>query len=161
MSSTKDVKQYCQLAIANEPDEWFCCIFLNNQHQLITFEKLFRCTVGHTNVHPRVILRRALELNSAALILVHNHPSGSTRPSTSDINITKKLTTLLSEIDVRVLDHLIVTTSTVTSMADLGLLPALVFSSVRMPSQNLAPSFSDNHMPSNSLWPSAFTPSAK
>ncbi len=124
MSSTKDVKQYCQLAIANEPDEWFCCLFLNNQHQLITFEKLFRGTVDHANVHPRVILRRALELNSAALILVHNHPSGSTTPSTSDINITKKLTTLLSEIDVRVLDHLIVTTSTVTSMADLSLLPA-------------------------------------
>jgi DNA repair protein RadC len=98
-------------------------MFLNNQHQLITFEKLFRGTVDHTNAHPRVILRRVLELNSAALILVHNHPSGSTTPSTSDINITKKLTTLLSEIDVRVLDHLIVTTSTVVSMADLGLLP--------------------------------------
>ena len=124
MSGTRDVKQYCQLAIANEPDEWFCCMFLNNQNQLITFEKLFRGTVDHTNVHPRVILRRALELNSAALILVHNHPSGSTTPSPSDISITKTLTNLLSEIDVKVLDHLIVTTSTVVSMGDLGIMPA-------------------------------------
>jgi len=124
MSGTRDVKQYCQLAIANEPDEWFCCMFLNNQNQLITFEKLFRGTVDRTNVHPRVILRRALELNSAALILVHNHPSGSTTPSPSDISITKTLTNLLSEIDVKVLDHLIVTTSTVVSMGDLGIMPA-------------------------------------
>jgi len=124
MSGTRDVKQYCQLAIANEPDEWFCCMFLNNQNQLITFEKLFRGTVDHTNVHPRVILRRALELNSAALILVHNHPSGSTTPSPSDISITKTLTNLLTEIDVKVLDHLIVTTSTVVSMGDLGIMPA-------------------------------------
>jgi len=124
MSGTRDVKQYCQLAIANEPDEWFCCMFLNNQNQLITFEKLFRGTVDHTNVHPRVILRRALELNSAALILVHNHPSGSTTPSPSDISITKTLTNLLAEIDVKVLDHLIVTTSTVVSMGDLGIMPA-------------------------------------
>lgn len=123
MSGTRDVKQYCQLAIANEPDEWFCCMFLNNQNQLITFEKLFRGTVDRTNVHPRVILRRALELNSAALILVHNHPSGSTTPSPSDISITKTLTNLLSEIDVKVLDHLIVTTSTVVSMGDLGIMP--------------------------------------
>jgi len=99
-------------------------MFLNNQNQLITFEKLFRGTVDHTNVHPRVILRRALELNSAALILVHNHPSGSTTPSPSDISITKTLTNLLSEIDVKVLDHLIVTTSTVVSMGDLGIMPA-------------------------------------
>ena len=123
MSNSRDVKQYCQLSIANEPDEWFCCLFLNNQHQLIFFEKLFRGTVNQASVHPRVILRRALELNSSALILVYNHPSGSTTPSACDIHITKTLTTLLSEIDVRVLDHLIVTTSTVVSMADLGLLP--------------------------------------
>ena len=124
MSSTRDVKRYCQLAIANEPDEWFCCLFLNNQHQLITFKKLFRGTVDQASVHPKVILRRALELNSSSLILVHNHPSGSTTPSYSDINITQKLTTLLYEIDVRALNHLIVTTSNVTSIADLSLLPA-------------------------------------
>ena len=68
-TSPSDVKQFCQLHIAGEKDEYFCCMFLDSQHRLIAFEKLFRGTVDGASVYPRVVVRRALELNAAALIL--------------------------------------------------------------------------------------------
>ena len=117
-----DVKQFCQLQIASERDEHFCCMFLDNQHRLIAFEKLFRGTIDGASVHPRVVVRRALELNAAALILTHNHPSGMPDPSTADIKITQKLKEALALIDVRVLDHVIVGTDGTSSMAESGLI---------------------------------------
>ena len=121
-ASPSDVKEYCQLHIASEPDEWFCCLFLDSQHRLITFEKLFRGTVDGASVHPRVVVRRALEVNAAALILTHNHPSGLPKPSSADIKISQKLKEALALVDVRVLDHLIVGVEGTTSMAESALL---------------------------------------
>ena len=117
-----DVKQFCQLQIAQEKDEHFCCMFLDSQHRLIAFERLFRGTIDAASVYPRVVVRRALELNAAAVIFTHNHPSGVPEPSTADINITKRLKDALSLIDVRVLDHIIAGSSGTSSMAESGLL---------------------------------------
>ena len=121
-TSPSDVKQFCQLHIAQEKDEYFCCMFLDSQHRLIAFEKLFRGTVDGASVYPRVVVRRALELNAAALILTHNHPSGLPEPSTADTKITQRLKDALALVDVRVLDHVIVGTDGTSSMAESGLL---------------------------------------
>jgi len=121
-TSPSDVKQFCQLHIASEKDEYFCCMFLDSQHRLIAFEKLFRGTVDGASVYPRVVVRRALELNAAALILTHNHPSGLPEPSTADTKITQRLKDALALVDVRVLDHVIVGTDGTSSMAEAGLL---------------------------------------
>jgi DNA repair protein RadC len=121
-TSPSDVKQFCQLHIAGEKDEHFCCMFLDSQHRLIAFEKLFRGTVDGASVYPRVVVRRSLELNAAALILTHNHPSGLPEPSTADTRITQRLKEALALVDVRVLDHVIVGTDGTSSMAEAGLL---------------------------------------
>lgn len=121
-TSPSDVKQFCQLHIAQEKDEHFCCMFLDNQHRLIVFERLFRGTIDGASVYPRVVVRRALELNAAAMILTHNHPSGLPDPSTADTRITQKLKDALALVDVRVLDHVIVGADGTTSMAEAGLL---------------------------------------
>ncbi len=102
-SSPSDVKQFCQLHIADEKDEHFCCMFLDSQHRLIAFERLFRGTVDGASVYPRVVVRRALELNAAAVIFTHNHPSGLPEPSNADIKITQRLKDALALVDVRVL----------------------------------------------------------
>ena len=117
-----DVKQFCQLHIAAEKDEHFCCMFLDTQHRLIAFERLFRGTIDGASVYPRVVVRRALELNAAALILAHNHPSGLPEPSSADTRITQRLKDALALVDVRVLDHVIVGTEGTSSMAESGLL---------------------------------------
>jgi DNA repair protein RadC len=121
-TSPSDVKQFCQLHIAQEKDEYFCCMFLDSQHRLIAFERLFRGTVDGASVYPRVVVRRALELNAAALIVTHNHPSGLPEPSTADTKITQRLKDALALVDVRVLDHVIVGTDGTSSMAEAGLL---------------------------------------
>ena len=121
-TSPSDVKEFCRLHIALELDEHFCCLYLDSQHRLITFEKLFRGTVDGASVYPRVVVRRALELNAAALILTHNHPSGVPEPSSADSRITQRLKEALALVDVRVLDHVIVGTDGTSSMAEAGLL---------------------------------------
>ena len=121
-TSPTEVKQYCRLKVGHKKDEFFCCLFLDNQHRLIAFERLFRGTIDGAAVHPRVVVRRALELNSAAVIFTHNHPSGVTEPSSADIKITKRLKDALGFIDVRVLDHIVVGTADATSMAESGLI---------------------------------------
>lgn len=121
-TAPSDVKDFCQLHIAVARDEYFCCMFLDSQHRLIAFEKLFRGTVDGASVYPRVVVRRALELNAAALIFTHNHPSGVPEPSTADTKITRRLKDALALVDVRVLDHVIVGTEGTRSMAEVGLL---------------------------------------
>ncbi len=116
------VKDYCQLEIAGAKDEYFCCLFLDNQHRLIAFEKLFRGSIAGATVYPRVVVRRSLELNAAALIFTHNHPSGISEPSQADISLTKRLKEALDLVDVRVLDHVVVGTEGSTSLAEKGLM---------------------------------------
>lgn len=120
LTKSENTKRYCQLLLANELDEHFGCLFLDNQHRLIQFEKMFRGTIDGANVHPRVVVRTALELNAAALIFTHNHPSGIPEPSQADISITRRLKNALALIDIRVLDHIIVGTEGFTSLAERG-----------------------------------------
>jgi DNA repair protein RadC len=96
-------------------------MFLNSQSGMIAFEVMFRVTLTQTSVYPREVVKRALELNCASCILVHNHPSGSLQPSRSDELLTKTMKDVLALIDVRVLDHIIISGERSQSMAELGL----------------------------------------
>ena len=120
--NSSEVKHFCQLEISQEPEEIFCCLFLDNPHRLIAFERLFQGTIASAVVYPRVVARRALALNAAAIIYAHNHPSGVFEPSEADIAITKRLRDALNLIEVRSLDHIIVGTEGAMSFADRGLM---------------------------------------
>jgi DNA repair protein RadC len=122
MDSSDTVKRFCMLKISGKKDEHFSCLFLDNQHRLLSFETLFKGTIDGAAVYPRVVLRRSLELNAAAVIFTHNHPSGLPEPSQADIAITKRLREALQLIDIRVLDHIVVGTEGVVSMAERGML---------------------------------------
>ena len=104
------------------PHEVFACLFLDNRHRVIVFEELFRGTIDGASVHPREVVRRALQHNAAAVILSHNHPSGVAEPSRSDIQLTRRLTEALALIDVRVLDHIVVGDNNGVSFAERGLI---------------------------------------
>ena len=124
ISSPEASKERVFLKLGGKPDEHFAVAFLTNRHQLISFEMLFRGTVDGASVHPRVVVRRALELNAAAVIFAHNHPSGDPNPSQADQRITQRLKDSLALVDVRVLDHLIVGSrlEDTVSFAETGLL---------------------------------------
>ncbi len=102
--------------------EVFACLFLDTRHRLLRFEKMFLGSVDRANVYPREIAKRALYCNAAAVIFAHNHPSGIAEPSVADIELTERLVCILSELDVRVLDHLVIGAERTVSMAERGLL---------------------------------------
>lgn len=116
------VKEYLQLHIGSRPYEVFAVLFLDAQHRLIVLEELFRGTLSQTSVYPREVVTRALHHHAAAVVLSHNHPSGSIEPSRADESLTQTLRAALSLIDVRVLDHVIVSAGQSFSMAEKGLL---------------------------------------
>ena len=122
LTQAQSAKHYCQLQLAGEQEEHFGCLFLDSKHRLISFERLFRGTLGSTHVYPRVVLKRVVQTNAAAVIFTHNHPSGCPEPSAQDIRITKQLIQLLSNIDVRVLDHIVVGTEGIESFAERGII---------------------------------------
>lgn len=115
------VKQYLQLHLAQRPHEVFAVLFLDSQHRLIAMEELFRGTLSQTSVYPREVVLRALHHHAAAVVLAHNHPSGSVQPSRADEALTQTLKSALALVDVRVLDHVIVAPGQAQSMAELGL----------------------------------------
>lgn len=114
--------EYFQLRLASNEREVFSVMFLNAKHQMIACEDLFFGTVNGASVYPREVLKRAMHHNAVAVILAHNHPSGSTEPSTADKDITNKLKDILSVVDVKVLDHIVVSPSGHTSFAEQGFL---------------------------------------
>ena len=114
------VREYCRLQLGRESEEQFCVLYLTSQHHLIAFERLFQGTIDGASVYPRVVVRRCLERNAAAVILAHNHPSGVCEPSPADVRITHRLRDALALIDVRVLDHVIVSAGGCTSLAEEG-----------------------------------------
>jgi DNA repair protein RadC len=115
------VRDYLQLRLAERPHEVFAVMFMDAQNRVIATEEMFRGTLTQTSVYPREVVIAALAHNAAAVILCHNHPSGAATPSRADELLTQTLRTALALVDVRVLDHFIVTRSAVTSMAELGL----------------------------------------
>ena len=120
MENPEQVKQYIQAKLCAQSNEVFAALFLDNQHRVIAFEELFFGTINASSVHPRVIIQRSLAHNAAAVIVAHNHPSGVAEPSLSDINITNTIKTALALVDVRLLDHLVVASHQVTSLAERG-----------------------------------------
>lgn len=122
MSNPANAARLVQLALAQEKNEHFSALFLNTQHQLIQFETLFTGTVDGASVYPRVVVQKALEHNAGAVIFAHNHPSGECEPSLADRQITRRLTDALALIDVRVLDHFVVSRNACVSFAERGLI---------------------------------------
>jgi DNA repair protein RadC len=120
-SSPDAVKHYFSLQLARKPHEVFAVLFLDAQNRLIAMEELFRGTLTQTSVYPREVVRRALQLEAASVVLAHNHPSGTVQPSRADEALTQTLKSALALIDVRVLDHVIVTQGDSLSMAEKGL----------------------------------------
>ena len=116
------VKDYLQLQLAGRAHEVFAVLFLDAQSRLVRLEEMFRGTLTQTSVYPREIVKRALELGAAAVILAHNHPSGAAEPSRADEFLTQSLKSALALVDVRVLDHLVVGQGAVVSFAERGLL---------------------------------------
>lgn len=116
------VKDYLKVHLAPLDYEVFMVIFVDAQHRLIACEQMFRGTLSQTSVYPREVVKRALTLNAAAVVLAHNHPSGSVEPSRADEFLTQTLRSTLTLVDVRVLDHIIVAGDATVSLAERGLL---------------------------------------
>jgi DNA repair protein RadC len=116
------VKNYLQLHLARKPHEVFAALFLDAQNKLIALEELFRGTLTQTSVYPREVVLKALQHHAAAVVLAHNHPSGTVQPSRADEALTQTLKAALALVDVRVLDHVIVAPGQALSMAEKGLL---------------------------------------
>ena len=121
MSSPQAVKDYLQLEIGALEHEVFCVLFLDAQYRIIALKQMFRGTVTQTSVYPREVVKEALAVNAAAVVLAHNHPSGSVEPSRADEFLTQTLKSALALVDVRVLDHLVVTGADVCFVAERGL----------------------------------------
>lgn len=108
--------------LRDRPHEVFAVLFLDNRHRVLHYGELFRGTIDGAAVHPREVVREALERGAAAVILAHNHPSGIAEPSAADHAITRRLREALNLVDVRVLDHIVVGDGEAVSFADRGLL---------------------------------------
>ena len=116
------VKQYLQLQLGHKHHEVFAVLFLDGHNRMLAMEELFRGTLSQTSVYPREVVLRALHHQAAAVVLSHNHPSGSVQPSRADEHLTQTLKASLALVDVRVLDHIIVGPGQALSMAEQGLL---------------------------------------
>ena len=116
------VKHYLQLQLSARTHEVFAVLFLDVQNRLLAFEEMFRGTLTQTSVYPREVVLRALHHQASAVVLSHNHPSGTVQPSRADEMLTQTLKTTLALIDVRVLDHVIVAPGEALSMAERGLM---------------------------------------
>lgn len=122
LNSPRAVRDYLQLLLGARQQEVFLVLFLDTQHRVIAAEELFHGTLAQTSVYPREVVKRALALNAAAVILAHNHPSGVAEPSQSDRLLTDALKQALSLVDVRVLDHFVVAAGQTLSFAERGLI---------------------------------------
>jgi DNA repair protein RadC len=122
LTSPQALRDYVNLTLADRPHEVFCIAYLDNRHRVIAFDELFRGTIDGASVHPREVVKATLAHNAAAIVLVHNHPSGVPEPSRADEFITSRLKDALALIDVRVLDHLIVAGRETVSFAVRGLI---------------------------------------
>ena len=115
-----DAGRYLRAHCAHLEHEVFGCVFLDTRHRSLAIEDLFRGTIDGAEVHPREVAKRALTLNAAALIAFHNHPSGNLEPSAADRALTARLKQALGLLDIRLLDHLVVSAEGHTSLAARG-----------------------------------------
>lgn len=122
LTNPKATRDYLIAQLRAHPHEVFACLFLNNRHHIISFDKMFNGTIDGASVYPREIVKRALEHNAAAVIFAHNHPSGIAEPSHADQALTQRLKTALELVDIRVLDHFIIGDNEAVSFAERGLI---------------------------------------
>ena len=122
LAAPLDAARYLSARLLDLPHEVFCCLFLDTRHRLIRYEELFRGTIDGATVYPREVVKRALQCNASAVILGHNHPSGVAEPSEADRNITVKLAKALALVEIRLLDHLVVSRGGHVSLAERGLI---------------------------------------
>lgn len=120
LRSTEMTKTFLQSQLDGEEREVFIVVFLNNQHQIIKSLRMFAGTLSHVEVHPREIVREAIKINAAAVILSHNHPSGLAEPSEADKAITERIIKSCNFMEIRVLDHIVVGRGECVSFAERG-----------------------------------------
>jgi len=121
LASPKATRDYLSARLRDLEHEVFCCLYLDKRHRLIQCEELFRGTIDGASVHPREIVKLALQRNSAAVIIAHNHPSGVPEPSQADELITQRVKEALALVDIRLLDHIIIGDGSSVSLAERGL----------------------------------------
>ncbi|MCG9626191.1 DNA repair protein RadC [Vibrio mediterranei] len=114
------VRAFCQTSLAAKEQEVFGVIFLDNQHRVRSSAELFTGTIDAASVYPREVVKKALAENAAAILLYHNHPSGSAEPSQADRRITRRLVDALALVDIRVLDHFVISFEDTVSFAERG-----------------------------------------
>jgi DNA repair protein RadC len=122
LASSDAVRDYLRLLLGDRPHEVFTVVFLDAQNRVLDVVELFRGTLTQTSVYPREVVIEALVRNAAAVILAHNHPSGHPEPSHADEALTRVLKSALALVDIRVLDHFVVTRGKGVSFAERGLL---------------------------------------
>jgi DNA repair protein RadC len=122
LPSPNATRDYLRVLLADRKAEVFGCMYLDNRHRVIETAELFQGTIDGAAVYPRVVVQQALTLNAAAVMFFHNHPSGVAEPSHADEAITRRLKDALALVDIRVLDHFIVTAGESLSFAERGLL---------------------------------------
>lgn len=118
LTCSTDVVEFLRLRLGHEKREVFSVIFLDHKHRVIKFEIMFMGTINAAIVYPREVVRRALEVNAANLILAHNHPSGDPEPSKQDFEITRRINDALRLVEIRILDHLVVCRDSFVSLSD-------------------------------------------
>jgi len=121
-ASPQVAREFLAVKLADREHEVFVLVMLDAQHRLLGAPEMFRGTIDAASVYPREVVKEVLAHNAAAVILAHNHPSGVAEPSAADRALTERLKQALALVDVRVLDHLIVAGTDVTSFAERGLL---------------------------------------
>ena len=122
LTSPALVRDYLRLNLGTEEREVFGVILLDSQHGVLRFERLFYGTIDSASVYPREIVKLALQHNAAAVVLAHNHPSGNPEPSEADIKLTQRVQQALQTVDIRLLDHLIVSGTHSVSLAERALI---------------------------------------
>jgi DNA repair protein RadC len=122
LRSPEDTRRFLSSRLATYHHEVFSGLFLDNRHRVIRYQELFRGTIDGAAVYPREVVRQALEVNAAAVIFAHNHPSGVAEPSQADVSLTRRLKEALGLVDIRVLDHMVVGHGEVISLAERGLM---------------------------------------
>lgn len=122
IGSWKELLHYCTVTMGHERVEQFRVLFLDQKNKLIADEVLSKGTVNQTSVYPREVMKRAIELGATSLILVHNHPSGDTKPSRADIDMTKEIQNAGRVFGIKIFDHIIISSSSHSSFQNLGLL---------------------------------------
>lgn len=122
LGNPDETRAYLTAQLRGYGHEVFACLFLDNQHRIIAFDELFPGTIDRASVYPREVVKRTLAHNASAVIFAHNHPSGNTRPSHADKEITQKLKQALALLDIGVLDHFVIGEGEAYSFAENGLL---------------------------------------